>query len=113
MIDTDEIVMHRANVLTAGTILQSRYRIANRTGEGGMGAVYEATDLRLNHIVAIKQIVTTNEGLWKQFEQEAHLLALLNHPALPRVSDHFTEGNCAFFVMQFVDGADLAEMIDE
>jgi serine/threonine protein kinase len=112
MIDTNEIAMHRAHVLTAGAILQSRYRIGQRLGEGGMGAVYEATDLRLNHIVAIKQIVTTNEGLWRQFKREAHLLARLNHPALPRVSDYFTEGNCAFFVMQFVDGADLAEMID-
>lgn len=100
-----------APVLLNGAILQSRYRIGKRLGEGGMGAVYEATDLRLNYTVAIKQIVTTDEAVWKQFEREAQLLARLSHPALPRVSDYFTEGNRAFFVMQYVQGADLAELI--
>ncbi|PYS40462.1 MAG: serine/threonine protein kinase, partial [Acidobacteria bacterium] len=48
---------------------------------------------------------------WKQFEREARLMARLNHPGLPRVTDYFTEGNRAFFVMQLVEGTDLAEII--
>jgi eukaryotic-like serine/threonine-protein kinase len=102
-----------AGMLPPGTILQSRYRILKRIGEGGMGAVYEAMDLRLDYTVAIKQILTTKEEFWKQFEREAQMLARLTHPALPRVSDYFTEGNRAFFVMQFIEGSDLADMMSQ
>src|SRR5437660_4732444 len=97
--------------LTPDTILQSRYRVLRHLGNGGMGAVYQAVDLRLGHTVAVKQTLTADVELWKHFEQEARLLAQLNHPVLPRVTDYFTEGNRAFFVMQFVDGLDLAEII--
>jgi serine/threonine protein kinase len=98
-------------LLAPETILQSRYRVTGHLGQGGMGAVYEAIDLRLGHTVALKQTLTNDEDQWKQFEREARLLAWLNHPALPRVSDYFTEGHRAFFVMQFVEGRDLAEII--
>ena len=98
-------------LLAPDTILQSRYRVIQHLGEGGMGAVYEAIDLRLGHTVALKQTLTNDEEQWKQFEREARLMAWLNHPVLPRVSDYFTEGHRAFFVMQFVEGSDLAEII--
>jgi serine/threonine protein kinase len=58
-------------------------------GNGGMGAVYEALDLRLDTSVALKQAFSADPRLRKQFEQEARLLAQLHHPALPRVSDYF------------------------
>lgn len=102
---------HGARLLADETILQSRYRIVRQLGKGGMGAVYEAIDLRLGHTVALKQALTEDQELWKQFEREARMMAQLNHPVLPRVSDYFTEGNRAFFVMQFVEGADLADII--
>lgn len=102
-----------AVLLAPEAILQSRYRIVGHLGKGGMGAVYEAVDLRLGHTVAVKQTLTTDEELWKQFEHEARLMAVLNHPVLPRVSDYFTEGNRAFLVMQFVDGVDLAKIISQ
>jgi serine/threonine protein kinase len=100
-----------ATLLAPDTILQSRYRVVQSLGKGGMGAVYEAIDLRLGHTVALKQTLTNDEAQWKQFEREARLMAWLNHPALPRVSDYFTEGHRAFFVMQYVEGRDLAEII--
>ena len=100
-----------ATLLAPDTILQSRYRVIQSLGKGGMGAVYEAIDLRLGHTVALKQTLTNDEAQWKQFEREARLMAWLNHPALPRVSDYFTEGHRAFFVMQYVEGRDLAEIL--
>ena len=100
-----------ARRLAPDTILQSRYRVTRHLGSGGMGAVYEAIDLRLGHTVALTQTLTNDEDQWRQFEREARLLAWLNHPALPRVTDYFTEGHRAFFVMQFVEGRDLAEII--
>ena len=100
-------------LLAPDTILQSRYRVVQNLGKGGMGAVYEAVDLRLGHTVALKQTLTNDEAQWKQFEREARLMASLNHPALPRVSDYFTEGHRAFFVMQFIEGGDLSEIITQ
>src|SRR5258707_15464418 len=91
-------------LLAPETILQSRYRIVSHLGKGGMGAVYEAIDLRLGHTVALKQTLTSDQELWKQFEREARLMARLNHPVLPSVSDYFTEGHRAFLVMQFEIG---------
>src|SRR5207253_6879789 len=97
-------------MLSPETILQGRYRIVRQLGQGGMGAVYEALDQRLDTIVALKETLFTDERLRKQFEREARLLARLHHQALPRVSDHFTENDGQFLVMQFIPGEDLFEM---
>jgi eukaryotic-like serine/threonine-protein kinase len=97
-------------MLSPETVLQGRYRIMRQLGQGGMGAVYEAIDLRLDTVVALKETLFTDEKLRKQFEREARLLARLHHPALPRVSDHFTEGEGQFLVMQYIPGEDLFEM---
>src|SRR5437588_8223631 len=98
-------------MLSAGTVLQGRYRIVRQLGQGGMGAVYEAVDERLDTIVALKETLFADEKLRKQFEREARLLARLHHQALPRVSDHFNEGGGQFLVMQYITGEDLAEML--
>src|SRR5215475_3212056 len=98
-------------MLTPDTILQGRYRIVRQLGQGGMGAVYEAIDQRLDTTVALKETLFTDEKLRKQFEREARLLARLHHQALPRVSDHFNEGDGQFLVMQYIAGEDLAAML--
>ncbi len=98
-------------MLVTGTVLQNRYQIVRQLGQGGMGAVFEAIDQRLDTTVALKETLFADERLRKQFEREARLLARLHHPALPRVSDHFSEGEGQFLVMQFITGEDLAEMI--
>jgi len=97
--------------LTPETLLQNRYRIVRLLGRGGMGAVYEALDQRLEITVALKETLSSEESMRKQFEREARMLAGMQHPALPRVSDHFVEGNRAFLVMQFIGGVDLAKII--
>ncbi len=97
--------------LTTDTVLQQRYRIVRQLGRGGMGAVYEAVDQRLGITVALKETLSSEASMRKQFEREARLLAGMQHPALPRVSDHFVEGNRAFLVMQFIGGVDLAKII--
>ena len=98
-------------MLASDIVLQNRYRIIRLLGQGGMGAVYEATDERLDTTVALKETLFADERLRKQFEREARLLARMHHPALPRVSDHFAEGDGQFLVMQFIPGYDLSQMI--
>jgi serine/threonine protein kinase len=98
-------------MLTPNTVLQNRYRIIRQLGQGGMGTVYEAEALRLSTTVALKETHFTDEPLRKQFEREAQLLAGLRHPALPRVIDHFDEGDGLFLVMDFIRGEDLWEML--
>jgi hypothetical protein len=99
--------------LVPDTVLQDRYRIVRQLGRGGMGAVYEAVDQRLGITVALKETLSSESSMRKQFEREAQLLAGMQHPALPRVSDHFVEGNRAFLVMQFIGGVDLARIISQ
>src|SRR5258707_4986178 len=98
-------------MLTEGTILQGRYRIVRQLGQGGMGAVHEVIDERLDTVVALKETFFVDEKLRKQFEREARLLARLHHQALPRVRDHFNEGDGQFLVMQYIAGDDLFEML--
>src|SRR6267143_3847637 len=105
-----DLIRH-SSVLEAGAVLSDRYRIVRQLGKGGMGAVYEAIDQRLDATIAIKETFSVDERLRRQFEQEARLLAQLHHPNLPRVSDYFTEDGRAFLVMQFIAGQDLAQII--
>jgi serine/threonine protein kinase len=97
-------------MLTPNTLLQGRYRVVRKLARGGMGTIYEATDERLDAVVAIKETSFEEEELRRQFEREARLLARLSHPALPRVSDHFAESGGQFLVMQYVEGEDLDVM---
>lgn len=100
-------------MLTADTILQSRYRVIRPLGRGGMGAVYEAFDERLSRTVALKETLVETDELRRAFERESRLLANLRHPVLPKVLDHFSEGEGLFLVMEFIPGDDLGLMLEK
>ena len=101
-------------------VLQYRYRICSLLGHGGMGAVYCARDTRLNIFVAIKEMVPQPDlnthiltQLRQQFQQEAQVLARLNHPHLVRVTDFFEESGNAYLVMDLVEGDSLSHLIEQ
>jgi serine/threonine protein kinase/uncharacterized protein with WD repeat len=98
-------------MLPHGHVLQNRYRIIRPLGRGGMGHVYEAMDESVDAIVAIKETFADTDRMRRAFEREAKLLANLRHPALPRVTHHFFEGDKQFLVMDFIEGEDLQELI--
>ena len=100
-------------MLAPNTLLQNRYLIVRQLGQGGMGAVYEATDQRFGSTVALKQTLVRDEQLKKAFEREARLLNRLRHPALPVVIDYFAETEGEFLVMDYIPGEDMAGMLVE
>ena len=99
-------------MIEAGKVLQQRYRIEKQIGQGGMGAVYVATDERFGSTVAIKETLFMDDNYRKAIEREARLLNSLKHVALPRVTDHFLEENVQFLVMEFIAGEDLAHILE-
>lgn len=98
-------------MLAPGTVLQSRYRVVRRLGEGGMATVYLAVDERFSSPVALKIAIVDHAELRKAFEREARLLNKLRHPALPVVIDFFSTETEDILVMDFVEGDDLAAML--
>ncbi len=99
-------------MIESGKTLQQRYRIDRQIGQGGMGAVYIATDERFGSTVAIKETLYMDDNFRKAIEREARLLNSLKHSALPRVSDHFEEDNGQFLVMEYIPGDDVGSMLD-
>jgi len=100
-------------MLEPGVILQNRYRILRKLGQGGMGTVYLAEDQRFGSKVALKEARFEREEARRAFEREAGLLNRLRHPALPVVMDYFTEGQGQYLIMQFIPGSDLEELLVE
>lgn len=104
--------MQKRTPLPRGAVLENRYRITRRLGNGGMGAVYEAEDIRLkNRAVALKETFADTAETRKAFEREAELLANTAHDAFPFVIDYFAEGENCFLVMELIRGEDLAGML--
>lgn len=99
--------------LAQNTLIQNRYLIVQLIGKGGMGEVYLAVDQRLGSAVAIKRtFFAGDEMLGNAFEREARVLARLRHPVLPKVSDHFTENDQQFLVMEHISGDDLSKRME-
>ena len=93
------------------TILHDRYRVIEKLGQGGMGAVFLAWDQTLDTKVAIKSNFNPALESVNQFLREARLLAALRHQNLPRVTDYFVIEKEQFLVMDFIPGEDLGERL--
>ena len=99
--------------IAPGQVVNGRYQIIRRLGQGGFGAVYLAHDLNLDRPCALKENLETSSEVMRQFMREAQLLANLSHPNLPRVIDYFVlPGEGQYLVMDYVEGEDLQEMLD-
>jgi serine/threonine-protein kinase len=107
--------------LQLGEVLRGRYKITTYIGQGGMGSIYQAADLRLEgRLCAIKEVQNdpaqapdTQQQARDQFYREASILARLDHPNLPKVSDFFSIADRDYLVMDYVPGRDLREIMNE
>ncbi len=105
--------------LKPGDVLRGRYRIRERIGRGGMGNIYLADDLRLEgRQCALKEVehdrtvpVKLLKEARQQFLHEATVLARLDHPNLPKVSDFFSIGPRDYLVMDYIPGKDLRTLM--
>jgi serine/threonine protein kinase len=101
--------------LTPGTVLKSTYRIDTELGSGGMGTVFLATHLGLEKRMAVKVLspraVSSPESL-ARFEREAKVAGKVSHPAMTHVIDFGVEQGTPYIVMEYVDGVELAQLID-
>jgi serine/threonine-protein kinase len=93
------------------------YQIVDKIAEGGMATVYKGLQKSLNRPVAVKIMsrdLMDDPELVKRFDREAVIMARLRHPNIIRVIDKgITAANNAYFVMDYVDGADLASLMQD
>jgi eukaryotic-like serine/threonine-protein kinase len=105
--------------LKTDKVLRERYLIKRIIGQGGMGSIYLADDLRLEgRLCAVKEVQhdsNLSAELLKQardqFQREATVLARLDHPNLPKVSDFFSASGRDYLVMDFVPGKDIRTLM--
>ena len=96
-------------------ILDNRYELEHKIGEGGMARVYVGRDLRLSRRVAVKvlqgQYVSDRDFL-DRFRHEAQAAAILTHPNVVDVYDVGQDGDIHYIVMEYIDGTDLKAVIN-
>jgi beta-lactam-binding protein with PASTA domain len=95
-------------------ILNNRYELEQKIGEGGMARVYRGRDLRLNRRVAIKVLhehYAADVSFLQRFHHEAQAAAGLRHPCIVNVYDVGQDGDTHYIVMEYVEGSDLKSLI--
>ncbi len=111
-----------AQHLAPGSLLANRYLIQEVIGVGGMGSVYRARDMHFPNVprlVAVKEMINmapdplVRQTIVQNFEREANILATLNHPAIPKIYDYFSQDNRSYLVLEYIHGKDLEAMINE
>lgn len=100
-----------------GTVIAGKYELEGLLGEGGMGAVYQATNLAIGRRVAIKILhaaVAERDDIRQRFELEARAAAVINHPGIVDVLDMGqTDEGDPFIVMEHLEGMTLRSIVKE
>ncbi|MEV3990292.1 protein kinase [Streptomyces sp. NPDC049837] len=103
-----------------GRVIAERYELSTVIGQGGMGQVWTAYDGRLDRRVAVKLLrpdhmaaATAADEMRRRFVRECRVTAQVSHPGLVTVHDAGSDGDDLYLVMQYVEGADLADHLAE
>lgn len=109
-------------MLSAGSLLDNRYRLDDRVATGGMGDVWRGTDVVLGRTVAVKVLRTAmleDPEFAARFYGEARMMAAFRHPGVVEVYDYASDGDyegpekVAYLVMAFVEGEALSARVKE
>ncbi|MFD5032416.1 serine/threonine-protein kinase [Streptomyces sp. NPDC058405] len=103
-----------------GRVIAGRYELSTVIGQGGMGQVWTAYDQRLDRRVAVKLLrpdrmaaATGADEMRRRFVRECRVTAQVDHPGLVTVHDAGSDSDDLYLVMQYVEGADLADHLAE
>src|SRR5260370_10416037 len=119
--DTDNRPEGTEGTVQVGSVLQGRYKMTGVLGVGGMGSVYLARDMHFPNVtrhVAVKEMLNLAADpnlramTLRNFEREANILAELNHPAIPKIFDYFSNKDRAYLVMEYINGRNLEAIIN-
>lgn len=103
------------SAMRVGAVVDQKYRVDAVIGQGGMGAVFRAWDLRLERAVAIKVVradLLADPDSRARFRRESQIVARLQHPSIVTVFDYGTLADgAAYLVMEFVPGEDLRHLL--
>jgi len=100
---------------TSGLTFGGRYQLSSRVAIGGMGEVWQATDLVIGRTVAIKILKDEylgDPGFLERFRAEARHAALVNHEGIANVFDYGEEDGSAYLVMELVPGEALSAILE-
>src|SRR5262249_23589135 len=92
------------------------YQLLEKLGQGSMGTVYKARQLRMNRLVAIKMLhprLAAKQELWQRLEREAHLAAKLSHNNIVQAIDVGSAGSLHYFIMEYVEGTTIKHDLEK
>ncbi len=99
----------------SGAIIDGRYRLTEKLGEGGMGSVYKVEHVRMGKVLALKVLrpdIAVDKKIKQRFQQEARVVSKLSHPNTIQVFDFGElEDGSLYIAMEYVSGRDLAWML--
>lgn len=99
-----------------GVILHEKYKIEDHLGTGGYGIIYLCRDIQTNKSYVLKQLRPSKAKKLKEkqrFQYEVKLLKSINHIQIPQLFDYFLIDGQAYYVMQFIKGKNLEEVLFE
>src|SRR5262245_54242051 len=102
--------------IQSGAALAGRYRIERLISRGGMGAVFEATQLGLDRAVAIKLLLpalSRDEKMRERFRREARSAASLRHPNIIQIYDYGISDHGPYIVMELARGKSLRQLLNK
>lgn len=101
-----------------GAVMDNKYRIEEKVGEGGMGRVYRATHIQMDHTVAVKVLhphLSSDQTAIERFRREARAAAFISHPNAVSVTDFGVtrDTGTAYLVMEFLEGIELRKKLKQ
>jgi serine/threonine protein kinase len=118
LVEADKLTAYQASSICKGhqqQLFLGNYVILEQIGRGGMGVVFKARHLRMKRNVAIKVLsekLTNSEMRLRRFHREVEAAARLVHPNIVTAFDADKDEKTFFLVMEFVDGKDMAEIVE-
>ncbi len=100
--------------LPLGTVVNGHYRVVGPVGRGGLGTVYQVTDVLYgrHNVYALKEQWDQSDSARKQFAREGAWLKQLDHRNIPKVIEYFQWNGRLYLVMNFVDGENLEQKLE-